>query len=125
MQLHRTSSQPQPRSDRLIEATPSPLRRVLLILALTLGLAACAANSTSVLRAPQPLQVDTARLNAVVDWLKADVAKNRYPGAVVLVMRDGKVLLHQAVGWADKEHGVPMKVDSILPVASSTKLVTT
>ncbi len=29
-------------------------------------------------------------------------------------MRDGKVLLHQAVGWADKEHGVPMTVDSIL-----------
>ncbi|MEO8185170.1 MAG: serine hydrolase domain-containing protein [Deltaproteobacteria bacterium] len=38
--------------------------------------------------------------------------------------RVGKVLLHEAVGWADKEHGVAMKVDSILPIASSTKLVT-
>jgi CubicO group peptidase (beta-lactamase class C family) len=125
MQLHRPGSQLRPRSERPIEFTTSALRRVLLILALTFGLAACAATPPSVPSAPQPLQVDTARLNEVVDWLEADVAKGRFPGAVVLVMRDGEVLLHQAVGWADKEHGVPMKVDSILPVASSTKLVTT
>src|SRR5688572_6732005 len=81
MQLQHRASQPQPRSDRPIESTPAALRRVLLILALTLGLAACAATPPSVPRAPQPLQVDTARLNEVVDWLKADVAKNRYPGA--------------------------------------------
>ena len=40
-------------------------------------------------------------------------------------MRDGKVLLHEAVGWADKERNVPMARDSIHPIASSTKLVTT
>jgi CubicO group peptidase (beta-lactamase class C family) len=43
----------------------------------------------------------------------------------VLVMRDGRVLLHEAVGWADKERNVPMARDSIHPIASSTKLVTT
>jgi CubicO group peptidase (beta-lactamase class C family) len=93
------------------------------LLILALGLAACALPPS--VPSAALLEVDPARLNAVVDWLKDDVAKGRYPGAVVLVMRDGKVLLHEAVGWADKEHGVPMKVDSILPVASSTKLVTT
>lgn len=101
----------------------SVLRRLLLITALALGLASCAfappATNASLLRA------DSARLNQVVEWLKADVARNRYPGAVVLVAQDGKVLLHQAVGWADKERGVPMAVDSIHPIASSTKLVTT
>jgi CubicO group peptidase (beta-lactamase class C family) len=61
----------------------------------------------------------------VVSWVKADVDKGRYPGAVVLVMRDGRVLLHEAVGWADKERNVPMARDSIHPIASSTKLVTT
>jgi CubicO group peptidase (beta-lactamase class C family) len=35
------------------------------------------------------------------------------------------VLLYEAVGWADKERGVPMARDSIFPIASSTKLVTT
>jgi CubicO group peptidase (beta-lactamase class C family) len=69
--------------------------------------------------------VDQAKLAAVVDWLKADVEKGRVAGAVVLVARDGKILLHEAVGWADKDRQVPMARNSIHPIASSTKLVTT
>jgi CubicO group peptidase (beta-lactamase class C family) len=96
------------------------IRRALLAAVLAIGVASCAVAPPA-----QPLQLDGARLNKVVDWLKADVAKNRYPGAVVLVARDGKVLLHEAVGFADKERNVPMARDSIHPIASSSKLVTT
>ena len=35
--------------------------------------------------------IDPAKLTGVVDWLKADVATGRIPGAVVLVARDGKI----------------------------------
>lgn len=65
------------------------------------------------------------KLSAVVDWLKADVASGRIPGAVVLVARNGKILLHEAVGWADKDKQIAMTRDSIHPIASSTKLITT
>ncbi|HEX5779655.1 MAG TPA: serine hydrolase domain-containing protein [Xanthobacteraceae bacterium] len=65
------------------------------------------------------------RLSAITDWLKADVASGRVPGAVVLVARDGKILLHEAVGWADKDKKIPMTRGSIHPIASSTKLITT
>jgi CubicO group peptidase (beta-lactamase class C family) len=99
------------------------MRRALLAAAFAFGLAACATPPAAP-PAP-PLALDGARLNKVVDWLKADVEKNRYPGAVVLVARDGKTLLHEAVGWADKDRRVPMARDSIMPIASSTKLVTT
>ena len=78
-------------------------------------------------RAPivrQP-SADAAKLGAIVDWLKADVEKDRIPGAVVLVAQDGKILLHEAVGWADKDKKIPMRRDSIHPIASSTKLITT
>jgi CubicO group peptidase (beta-lactamase class C family) len=68
---------------------------------------------------------DTAKVASIVDWLKADVDKGRVPGAVVLIMRDGQVVLHEAVGFADKDKQVPMKRDSIHPIASSTKLITT
>lgn len=68
---------------------------------------------------------DSAKLAAVVDWLKADVDKGRIPGAVVLVARNGRVLLHEAVGWADKDKKIAMRRDSIHPIASSTKLITT
>jgi len=99
-------------------------RRAFLAATLAFALTACAV-APSTAPAAQPLQLDSARLNQVVGWVKSDVDKGRYPGAVVLVMRDGKVLLHEAVGWADKERGVPMARDSIHPIASSTKLITT
>jgi len=51
--------------------------------------------------------------------------RGRIPGAVVLVARDGKVVMVEAVGWADKDPKVKMTTDSIHPIASSTKLITT
>jgi CubicO group peptidase (beta-lactamase class C family) len=69
--------------------------------------------------------LEQGKLSGVVDWLKADVDSGRIPGAVVLVARDGKIVLHQAVGWADKDKKIPMALDSIHPIASSTKLITT
>ena len=68
--------------------------------------------------------VNSARLGAIVDWLKADVDQGRIPGAVILVARDGKILLHEPVGWADKDKKVPMALNSIHPIASSTKIIT-
>jgi CubicO group peptidase (beta-lactamase class C family) len=69
--------------------------------------------------------VEQAKLAGIVDWLKADVEQGRIPGAVVLIAQDGKILLHQAVGWADKDKKIAMKLDSIHPIASSTKIITT
>ena len=69
--------------------------------------------------------VESARLSSIVDWLKADVERGRIPGAVVLVARDGKIVLHEAVGWADKDKNIPMALNSIHPIASSTKIITT
>jgi CubicO group peptidase (beta-lactamase class C family) len=68
---------------------------------------------------------DPAKLNGVVEWLKRDVASGRVPGAVVLVARNGQIVLHEAVGLADKDKQIPMRKDTIHPIASSTKLITT
>ena len=68
---------------------------------------------------------DTEKLKAITAWLKADVDKGRTPGAVVLIARDGQVVLHEAVGWADKDKKIPMQRNSIHAIASSTKLITT
>jgi CubicO group peptidase (beta-lactamase class C family) len=74
---------------------------------------------------PARTQLDQKKLSGVVSWLEGDVASGRIPGAVVLVAKDGKVALLKAVGWADKDRKVPMTIDSIHPIASSSKLVTT
>jgi len=75
--------------------------------------------------APASVQMDAKKLSRVVEWLEGDVERGRIPGAVVLVARDGKVVMLQAVGWADKDGKVKMRTDSIHPIASSTKLLTT
>lgn len=69
--------------------------------------------------------LESKKLSAIVDWLKADVEKGRIPGAVVYVARNGQTVLHEAVGWADKDKKIAMRKDSIHPIASSTKLITT
>jgi CubicO group peptidase (beta-lactamase class C family) len=74
---------------------------------------------------PASVQIDAKKLAAIPEWLKADVERGRIPGAVVLVARDGKVVMVEAVGWADKDRKVKMTTDSIHPIASSTKLITT
>jgi len=69
--------------------------------------------------------LESRKLTAIVDWLKADVEKGRIPGAVVYISRNGQTVLHEAVGWADKDKKIAMRKDSIHPIASSTKLITT
>jgi len=46
------------------------------------------------------------------------------PGAVVAVIRDGKVLLSKAYGMADLERGVPLTAESKMTVGSNSKQFT-
>jgi CubicO group peptidase (beta-lactamase class C family) len=42
-------------------------------------------------------------------------------GAEILVLVDGRIVLHQAMGWADRDDLVPMQRNSIFRLASMTK----
>jgi len=44
-------------------------------------------------------------------------------GVVLLVARDGKVVLHEALGWRDKARGIPMEKSTMFRMASNTKPV--
>ena len=46
---------------------------------------------------------------------------NRIAGVVALVLRDGKPVYEQAVGWSDKEARRRMTTDTIFRIASQTK----
>ena len=52
------------------------------------------------------------------------VEQNRIPGAVALVLRDGKPAYERAVGWADKEAGRKMTASTLFRIASQTKAFT-
>jgi CubicO group peptidase (beta-lactamase class C family) len=64
------------------------------------------------------------RLARIDSLLQRAVDSNRIAGAVGLVLRDGQIVYQRAVGWADKEAGRRMTVESMFRIASQTKAVT-
>lgn len=62
---------------------------------------------------------------ARIDQLCNDyVSKNYIPGAVVLIVRNGKVVYHKAYGYSDMEAKTALKKDDIFRIASQTKAIT-
>jgi CubicO group peptidase (beta-lactamase class C family) len=69
-----------------------------------------------------PYQRRFVRLDKVVEPYVKD---EKVVGAVALILHDGKPVYERAFGWADRESGRPMKMDTIFRIASQTKAVTT
>jgi len=70
---------------------------------------------------PETLGFDAQRCRNISRVLQHEVDIGRLPGAVVLVARQGKVLLHQALGQQDPQMGTPMGLDAIFRIYSMTK----
>src|SRR3954466_6905988 len=62
-----------------------------------------------------------ARTDALLDGY---VNEGRVAGIVALVLRDGKPVYQKAVGWADKEAGRKMAMDTEFRIASQSKALT-
>src|ERR1043165_5749429 len=62
-----------------------------------------------------------ARIDAL---LQRYTDEGRIPGAVALVLRDGRPVYEKAFGWSDKEAGRRMTNDAIFRIASQSKAIT-
>ncbi|MXX56263.1 MAG: beta-lactamase family protein [Gemmatimonadetes bacterium] len=51
------------------------------------------------------------------------IARGDLVGAVLLVAKDGKVVLHEALGWRDRARDIPMEPNTLFRMASNTKPV--
>lgn len=67
---------------------------------------------------------DEARLSRLPAAIDADVANGKFDGAVVLVARRGKIMLHQALGYADRNAGRRMQTGSVFFTFSIFKQLT-
>ena len=74
---------------------------------------------------PEQVDLSSARLGLITETLKADVAANKIPGAVLLIARRGKVAYFESVGKLDAATSVPMGKDSIFRIYSMSKPITT
>lgn len=64
------------------------------------------------------------RLQRIDERLNEWVNKGWMQGSTAMIIRNGKVVYHKAVGYSDLEAKVPMKKDDIFRIASQTKAIT-
>lgn len=74
--------------------------------------------------APGSVGMSAARLERVGQALRTEIGAGRLPGAVVAIARKGKLVYHEAFGYADKAAGTPMPRDAIFNIVSMTKPLT-
>jgi CubicO group peptidase (beta-lactamase class C family) len=70
---------------------------------------------------PEELGFATERLKRVTETYQGYVESGELPGAVLLIARNDKVALFEAIGFQDREKKIPMKKEAIFRLASMTK----
>ncbi len=75
--------------------------------------------------APRPgAELSLEKLAQIDDFINGEIAAGRIPGAIVLIQRHGKPVYFKCFGQRDVDHGVPMTPDTIFPIHSVTKTIT-
>jgi len=67
--------------------------------------------------------MSSERLSAAVDAFRRAVDEGRVTGAQLLVARQGKVVVHEALGWRSLQPRLPMERSTLVRMASNTKTV--
>jgi CubicO group peptidase (beta-lactamase class C family) len=95
----------------------------LALAALHLVMPAAAQNVTLTRAAPRDVDMSPAVLEAGVGLYREAIERGDLVGAVLLVARNGKVVLHEAVGSRNREARLPMEKNTMFRMASNTKPV--
>jgi len=67
--------------------------------------------------------MDQTILDAGINMIRTAVTNDQIRSAVLLVAKNGKIVLHDAVGWKDKEESIVLQKDAMFRMASNTKPV--
>jgi CubicO group peptidase (beta-lactamase class C family) len=94
---------------------------VLVTLVIILFISIASAQGIPKATNPKEVGLSKERLQRISAWIQDDVDKGVVPGAVVMVLRKGKVAYFEAFGYRDKEKKIPMTRNSIFRIASLTK----
>lgn len=78
----------------------------------------------SIAYAGEPATLSAERLSRVDAILQRYTDEGRIPGAVALVLQDGKPVYERAFGWSDKEAGRRMTTQTLFRIASQSKAIT-
>ena len=93
-------------------------------LALAVALAASSTTQAQPLptAAPESAGFSSQRLANIDAFFRDEIERERVPGAVVAIARQGKLVYFKAFGMADAARSQPMLTDTIFQLASMTKI---
>ena len=97
----------------------STTRALVLALLVLVSHAAWAADLT--VAKPEQVGLSSERLTRITTLMRTDVENGRFPGAVAVVARKGRIAYFEAVGFRDKAAGTPLRKDDIFRIYSMTK----
>ncbi|WP_281540378.1 serine hydrolase domain-containing protein [Maribacter aestuarii] len=104
-----------------------PFHFIFLIFILTI-LASCRTETKTVAAVekfqfaePSAVGMIADSLAKIDDMVMEFVEANKYPGAVTLVAKDGKIIYESEVGWSDSSRTIPYRKDHLFRMASMTK----
>ena len=100
------------------------IKALALSFVLTFALLATVAAQSLPTARPAEVGLSAERLDRITQWLSAEVSKGTIPGAVTMVVRNGKVAHFEAVGVLDPETKAPMTKDAIFRIYSMSKPIT-
>jgi CubicO group peptidase (beta-lactamase class C family) len=72
---------------------------------------------------PESQGVSAEALRGVTDIVQGYVDDDKIVGAELMVLKNRKVVLHEAFGWRDRGEGVPMERNTLFNIRSMTKPV--
>jgi CubicO group peptidase (beta-lactamase class C family) len=70
---------------------------------------------------PARVGMSAEKLDQAVTMFEDAIAADDLRNVVLMVARNGKLVLHEALGWRNRELDLPMKKDNLLRMASNTK----
>ncbi len=74
--------------------------------------------------APNAAVFDLEKLSRIDDFFNNEVATGKIPGAMVLIKQHGRQVYFKSFGVSDPDTGRPMAPDTIFPLHSMTKVLT-
>jgi CubicO group peptidase (beta-lactamase class C family) len=95
----------------------------LLLLVAALGLHGQSINNFSSAKAEEA-GFSESRLLRIDNLLEEHVKNQNIPGAVALIVRNGKIVYHKAFGYSDVDKKNALKKDAIFRIASQSKAIT-
>jgi CubicO group peptidase (beta-lactamase class C family) len=73
---------------------------------------------------PEDVGMSSERLQGVQSLADRWIQNDQVVGGVILVARHDRIVFHEAFGWSDRKHQLPMEEDSICLLGSMTKPLT-